>query len=89
VNAVIDSLSTALALGLIIPWLVISLPAGAALAFRRGWNPGFGVLLGFVPIFGWLLIYGLTSNRARQAGASAVAHLDELATTTDQRGSDW
>ena len=88
-NAVFDSLSTALALGLIIPWLVISLPAGAALALRRGWNAGFGALLGFVPILGWLLIYGLTSDRARQVGATAAAQLDELATTPDQSGPDW
>lgn len=93
-SAVLDSLATALALGLVIPWLLISLPVGAALSVRRGWNQGsklgIGIGLAVLPIVGWLIVYFATTGLAQAGGAAVVKKLREVDTDDEPvRDSDW
>lgn len=93
-SAVLDSLATALALGLVIPWLLISFPVGAALSVRRGWDRGpklgLGIGLAVLPIVGWLVVYFATTDVARAGSTLVVDKLKAVDENDDPvRNSDW
>lgn len=56
-RAVLDALSLSVVL-VVLPWLLIQMGIGAALAFRHGIPPAIGAAFGLIPIpcVGWICV---------------------------------